>query len=420
MSLRVGLGASQADLDVQGEIDFDFFEESDASNNSKESVSKTLTPSVILDSKGHSSKLSSENLENGSKINESNEAELEQKAMNIPESSNNYNKPMITVSCDDATGVVKKTTIETVIPTPYTYKDNKCGKLLSGPIKNNKILNSPRFKSKAFKEDNEISDDSSLSSMSDSTLSTESEDSFELDGSDSITDVSPLPSPYTCDTPDERKLDQKPSLEEAKKDGVKFNEEVEKKSCEKCDTIDFRELVKAMNRLQMKQNSRSISTCSGRCSSPVLTHKAKCRKNLSFTNEEVRKIDSDNQNLLKKIVAQQNRTKAPSAASVHIRPSSAVNRQRQQRQIELENLALLKRLETTKPSKNLSRSHLLRDFDRRSSGVLSRAPSSRSSYPSSTKSSNRTSGRSSAISIKSSNTFCHSPSSQASSITDRK
>lgn len=342
MSLRVGLGASQADLDVQGEIDFDFFEESDASNNSKESVSKTLTPSVTLDSKEYSSKIGSENLENGSEIAEYNEIQHDQNALNIPESTTNYNKPMITVSCDDATGAVKKTTIETVIPTPYTYKENKCGKLLSsGPIRNSKILNSPRFKSKAFKEDNEISDDSSLSSMSDSTLSSESEDSFELDGSDSITDVSPLPSPYNCSTPNERKLKEQLHLndsKEPKKDGVKFNDEVAKKSCEKCDTIDFRELVKAMNRLQMKQNSRSISTCSGRCSSPVLTQKAKCRNNLSFTNEEVRKIDSDNQNLLKKIVAQQTRTKAPNAAPFQIRPSSAVNRQRQQRQIELENL----------------------------------------------------------------------------------
>ncbi|GFY47803.1 hypothetical protein TNIN_128601 [Trichonephila inaurata madagascariensis] len=72
--------------------------------------------------------------------------------------------------------------------------------------------------------------------------------------------------------------------------------------------------------------------------------------------------------------------------------------------------ALLKRLESTKASRNLSRSVLLRDYDRRTPGVLSRA-SSRSSYPnscqSSLRNSNMTSGRSSSISVKSSNSSSH-------------
>ncbi|GBN44496.1 hypothetical protein AVEN_274696-1 [Araneus ventricosus] len=80
--------------------------------------------------------------------------------------------------------------------------------------------------------------------------------------------------------------------------------------------------------------------------------------------------------------------------------------------------ALLKRLESTKPSRNVSRSHLLRDYERRSSGVLSRA-SSRSSYPSSCQASLRhssvSSGRSSSINIKSS----HSPSSNTSLFRSR-
>lgn len=337
MSLRVGLGASQADLDVQGEIDFDFFEESDGANNS---TSKSQDPSTAIESKEHCSKFASENSENGLQIGESDATECDLNSLNIPESTKNYNKPMITVSCDDATGVVKKTTIETIIPTPFTYKDNKCGKLFSsGHLINNKTLDSPRLKNKAFKDDNEISDDSSISSMS---ASSESEDSFELDGSDSMTDVSPLPSPYTCYTPtagdQNAKSDETDEAKEMKKEGVKFNDEVGKKRCEKCDTIDFHELVSAMNRLQMKQNARSVSTCSGKCRSPVLTQNARCRKNLSFSNEEVRKIDGDNQILLKKIVAQQNRAKTPSSSTANIRPSSAVNRQRHQRQIELENL----------------------------------------------------------------------------------
>ena len=66
--------------------------------------------------------------------------------------------------------------------------------------------------------------------------------------------------------------------------------------------------------------------------------------------------------------------------------------------------ALLKRLETTKASRDVSRFHLLRDYERRSAGVLSR-PTSRSSKSksqgSSSRTSSTTSGRSSAISMKS-------------------
>ncbi|GIY21879.1 hypothetical protein CEXT_520941 [Caerostris extrusa] len=296
MSLRVGLGASQADLDVQGEIDFDFFDESDSTDGSNHNASPDLSSanntsehcSIAVVTSNHSV-LKGEQKHSGS----------DPYSLNIVESCSSliYDKPLITVSCDDATGVVQKTTIEAVIPTPFTYKDNKCGKVSPSKLKKKKAL-SPRFKSKVFTDENDVSDDSSISSMSSS------------------------------------------------------------------------------NR-----------------------------------NEKVRKIDNDNQVLLKKIMAQQNRVKSHAVSAAPIRSSSAVNRHRHQRQIEMENLALLKRLESTKPSRNLSRSYLLRDYDRRSSGMLSRA-SSRSSYPSSCQASLRScsslsSGHSSAVGIKSSSSTAH-------------
>lgn len=420
MSLRVGLGASKADLDVQGEIDFDFFEESDCSS----SINKTPPVQDI----SHAQPSMEVKSECAGNLTPNCDARLKDRDLNItnaPESccsSQYFNKPLITVSCDDATGLVQKTTIETVIPTPFNYKDNKCGKDSPNAFRKNKTMLSPRLKSKIFSDDYEISDDSSISSMSDSEsdFSSASDDSFELnDESDSMTDVSPLQSPYPCSSPmpggpslqGEKKLDNK----DPKKEGVKFPDNVEKKECPKCEAIDINELLKAVKRLEMGQNINSVHQ--EKCSSQsVITQNAKCRKNLSFSNEEVRRIDNDNQVLLKKIVAQQKRSKPRSGSGVRVLSSSAVNRQKNQRQIELDNLALLKRLETTKASRDLSRLHLLQDYDHRSSGILSRA-SSRSSKPGSSQSSsccrsNNSSGRSSAISVKSSNSsIAHSVSS---------
>lgn len=343
MSLRVGLDTSEADLDVQGEIDFDFFEASESSSNINKTASAHQESSRTLES-------TDEKSENGSNQLSDRKDSLKEQDLNIANvlesSCSNYlNKPMITVSCDDATGFVQKTTIETVIPTPYNYKDNKCGKTSPLGSRKGKRVLSPRLKNKVFNEEIEISDDSSISSMSESEsdVSSVSEDSFELDGgSDSMTDVTPLNSPYKCDSPMPNKLKfQKEKASEIigkdlKKEGVKFPDDLDKKDCSKCDAIDIHELLKAVKRLEMGQNINTV--CRGKSATPsVITQNAKCRKNLSFSNEEVRRIDNDNQVLLKKIVAQQTRQK-PRTSSARVMSSSAVNRQKQQRQIELENL----------------------------------------------------------------------------------
>lgn len=348
MSLRVGLDSSEADLDVQGEIDFDFFEETECSSSVNKTVSSPSSTSAP--------KSEAKELLNRDKLllcdPENNLKDCNLNKTNIPESySSHFKKPLITVSCDDATGLIQKTTIETVIPTPYNYKDNKCGK--SSPIgsrKGKRIL-SPRLKSKVFNDDHEISDDSSLSSMSESESESEmsnvSDGSFELDEeTDSMTDVSPLNSPYKCGSPmpsGVNLLREKatPDIQkECKKEGVKFPDNLQKKKCEKCDAIDIHELLKAVNRLEIGQNINKV--CREKPSTPsVITQNMKCRKNLSFSNEEVRRIDNDNQVLLKKIMAQQNRPKSRPNSSMRVPSSSAVNRLKQQRQIELENLVSL-------------------------------------------------------------------------------
>lgn len=93
---------------------------------------------------------------------------------------------------------------------------------------------------------------------------------------------------------------------------------------------------------------------------------ARPRKNMSFTNDEVRKIDHENHLLLKKILDKQAVARGEAG---HLRPpaksmaSSAINRLRQQKKIEAENLMLLKRIQSAKPSKELSRTHLLKSHE---------------------------------------------------------
>ncbi|XP_056228480.1 cilia- and flagella-associated protein 97 isoform X1 [Seriola aureovittata] len=98
------------------------------------------------------------------------------------------------------------------------------------------------------------------------------------------------------------------------------------------------------------------------------------RKNYSFTNDEVRRIDRENQRLLRELSrlspgprpGSADEKKANMAGkSPLIRLShSALNRQREQQRIERENLAFLKRLESVKPTPGLRRSEQMADYQR--------------------------------------------------------
>ncbi|XP_035515778.1 cilia- and flagella-associated protein 97 isoform X2 [Morone saxatilis] len=98
------------------------------------------------------------------------------------------------------------------------------------------------------------------------------------------------------------------------------------------------------------------------------------RKNYSFTNDEVRCIDRENQRLLRELSRLSPAPRPGSTVgkkthmasnSPFVRPShSALNRQREQQRIERENLAFLKRLESVKPTPGLKRSQQLADYQR--------------------------------------------------------
>ncbi|XP_067297986.1 cilia- and flagella-associated protein 97 [Pseudorasbora parva] len=99
------------------------------------------------------------------------------------------------------------------------------------------------------------------------------------------------------------------------------------------------------------------------------------RKNYSFSNQEVREIDRENQRLLREL--SHSTTRSRSGSSTCSKSSSrrssapamrlyhtALNRQREQERIQKDNLAFLKRLESVKPTPGMTRDEQLSDYQR--------------------------------------------------------
>ncbi|XP_065310427.2 cilia- and flagella-associated protein 97-like [Dermacentor albipictus] len=235
-----------------------------------------------------------------------------------------------------------------------------------------------------------VTDSEGLSSLSEGSME-------DLSESESITDVTPLHSPYMCDSPvPVMKLPvSKLTMSEAGINGVSrsgdsssgsdsdrssFSGARRKRSSagplpgkvrlgskhQQREPVDLQLLVDAIRRLEAHQCEQ------GQANRAREEPRAKGRKNMSFSNEEVQRIDRENQRLLKRILAQQNRPrpKFDSRTPSRLAPS-AINRQRQQRQIEVENLALLKRIESAKPSREVAPSQDLSHVQRARSHSLS-------------------------------------------------
>lgn len=141
------------------------------------------------------------------------------------------------------------------------------------------------------------------------------------------------------------------------------------------DAMDLNQLLKAFLQLDKKEQKLTID------------HPSKViRKNYSFTNEEVRQIDRENQRLLKELSKQSARPRRSSTMKKTSVPQprlyhTALNRQKEQQRIERENLAFLKRLEAVKPTAGLRRSEQLRDYHRQMSYLSSSSSVRRSRSP---------------------------------------
>ncbi|XP_031195575.1 cilia- and flagella-associated protein 97 isoform X2 [Mastomys coucha] len=138
------------------------------------------------------------------------------------------------------------------------------------------------------------------------------------------------------------------------------------------DTMDLNHLLKAFLQLDKKGPQKH------HFEQPSIIP----RKNYSFTREEVRQIDRENQRLLKELSRQAekpgNKSTIPGRSIGHPPKlyHSALNRQREQQRIERENMALLKRLEAVKPTVGMKRSEQLMDYHRNMS-YLNPSPSIR-------------------------------------------
>ncbi|KYO46108.1 cilia- and flagella-associated protein 97 isoform A [Alligator mississippiensis] len=195
---------------------------------------------------------------------------------------------------------------------------------------------------------------------------------------DTVTDVTPLSTPdispiqsFELAASNDKKLKIK------RQENVSqelYDSEIDRRYNRKVlhDAMDLNQLLKAFLHLEKKEQQKMVIDPPSKGS----------RKNYSFTNEEVRQIDRENQRLLKELSRQSVKPRSKSATmkkSTLPPPKlyhSALNRQKEQQRIERENLALLKRLEAVKPTVGMKRSEQLMDYQRQMN-YLSSSPSAR-------------------------------------------
>ncbi|XP_040893219.1 cilia- and flagella-associated protein 97 isoform X2 [Toxotes jaculatrix] len=181
---------------------------------------------------------------------------------------------------------------------------------------------------------------------------------------DTVTDVSPLSSP---DISPLQSLDLNHA--EAEEGSPKAQQQQESvPSCGLSDIHQDEDSDEGVDECSLSSEShlggKLVFHCPGR----------RNRKNYSFTNDEVRRIDRENQRLLRELSrlspgprpgSRVGKKTKMAVSSPLIRLShSALNRQREQQRIERENLAFLKRLESVKPTPGLMRSEQLADYQR--------------------------------------------------------
>ncbi|XP_014801083.1 PREDICTED: cilia- and flagella-associated protein 97 isoform X2 [Calidris pugnax] len=192
---------------------------------------------------------------------------------------------------------------------------------------------------------------------------------------DTVTDVTPLSTPdispiqsFELAASNDKKLKIK------RQENVNqelYDSEFDRRYSQKVlhDAMDLNQLLKAFLQLEKKEQNLTVDQPS-----------KGTRKNYSFSNDEVRRIDRENQRLLKELSKQSakpRRTTLKKSAGPPPRLyHTALNRQKEQQRIERENLAFLKRLEAVKPTPGMRRSEQLMDYQRQIS-YLSSSPTVR-------------------------------------------
>ncbi|XP_045204815.2 cilia- and flagella-associated protein 97-like [Mercenaria mercenaria] len=202
-----------------------------------------------------------------------------------------------------------------------------------------------------------------------------------------ITDVSPLESPQNSP-----RYSRKSTYDREGKENGKNVQYCDSSSPERTtshsinlesDEIDLSILMKCMADIDREKQER-LKTNSRRVmfAQPAGAGDRKSKGNYTFSMNQAKLIEKENQRLLKQIMNQMNSTtakKAPVSAPRQRGPKkvvapvfqrltpSAVNRMREQRRIEQENMQMLSRLQTVRPSQGMSRKEQINEAQRQMS-----------------------------------------------------
>ncbi|XP_060720625.1 cilia- and flagella-associated protein 97 [Tachysurus vachellii] len=172
------------------------------------------------------------------------------------------------------------------------------------------------------------------------------------DSDDTVTDVTPLSSP---DISPQQSFDLAPPTSA---ESLLPAPNIE--------TVDGQQNTDREERSAVLNTGRQIGSSSS--ISSARSSASRHSKNYSFNSEEVRRIEHENQRLLRELSRSSTRTStrptrrspAPACRLYH----SALNRQREQQRIQQENLALLKRLESVKATRGMTRIEQLTEYQR--------------------------------------------------------
>lgn len=227
-----------------------------------------------------------------------------------------------------------------------------------------------------------------------------------------ITDVSPLESPENSPRHSrKRSKNREDRKDNGKSENVQYSNsssperDVNHSINLESDQIDLSILMKCMADIDREKQQR-LKTNSRRVMFAPPAAGAKNKANYTYSMGRAKMIEKENQRLLKQIMMQMNSNtvkKAPGATphpkgpkravepAVQRLTPSAVNRMREQRRIEAENMHILQRLQTVRPTRGMSRNEQILEAERQMSyGIPSGTviiPGQRSHYDTLSKSS---------------------------------
>lgn len=182
--------------------------------------------------------------------------------------------------------------------------------------------------------------------------------SLSTDTTSEITDVTTRPSTSGCSSMSKHESAENLKAPEENKSLKSPDENQQKQDTQEITSVgtSMKLIVDALDSFERKDRRSGTSSVS----STVQKNRLR-RTNMSFTNEEYRKIKRDNELLIQRL--EKLRKPQPKQSTVVNQPrlsSSAINRRRQQKQIEHDNMILLKKIEQAKPSTRITSSPIQR------------------------------------------------------------